>query len=114
MHGASTGPRTAEGLERSRRARWKHALYSAEALAEQKRVRELAGPKSRALETDASRLNRTVSRCTGFIPQFGQFTESRSRKSGPSGAAATNENAPDSLESLRRSLNSPPPKSAHN
>jgi hypothetical protein len=42
MHGgASTGPRTAEGLARSRRARWKHGLYSAEALAEQKRVREL-------------------------------------------------------------------------
>jgi hypothetical protein len=42
MHGgASTGPRTAEGLERSRRARWKHGLYSAETLAEQKRVREL-------------------------------------------------------------------------
>ena len=42
MHGgASTGPRTAEGLERSRRARWKHGLYSAAALAEQKRVREL-------------------------------------------------------------------------
>jgi hypothetical protein len=42
MHGgASTGPRTADGLERSRRARWKHGLYSAEALAEQKRVREL-------------------------------------------------------------------------
>ena len=39
--GASTGPRTAEGLGRSRRARWKHGLYSAEALAEQKRVREL-------------------------------------------------------------------------
>ena len=38
---ASTGPRTAEGLARSRRARWKHGLYSAEALAEQKRVREL-------------------------------------------------------------------------
>jgi hypothetical protein len=42
MHGgASTGPRTAEGLERSRRARWKHGLYSAEALEEQERVREL-------------------------------------------------------------------------
>jgi hypothetical protein len=42
MHGgASTGPRTAAGLARSRRARWKHGLYSAEALAEQKRVREL-------------------------------------------------------------------------
>jgi hypothetical protein len=42
MHGgASTGPRTAEGLARSWRARWKHGLYSAEALAQQKWVREL-------------------------------------------------------------------------
>jgi len=42
MHsGPSTGPRTAEGLERSRRARWKHGQYSAEALAEQERVCEL-------------------------------------------------------------------------
>ena len=42
MHGgASTGPRIAEGLARSRRARWKHGHYSAEALAERKRVREL-------------------------------------------------------------------------
>jgi len=41
MHGgASTGPRTSEGLARTRRARWKHGLYSAEARAEQKRVRE--------------------------------------------------------------------------
>jgi hypothetical protein len=38
---ASTGPRTAEGLARSHRARWKQGLYSAEALAEQKRVRDL-------------------------------------------------------------------------
>jgi hypothetical protein len=42
MHGGvCTGPSTAEGLERSRRARWKHGQYSAVALAEQKRVREL-------------------------------------------------------------------------
>ena len=42
MHGgASTGPRPAEGLARSRRARWKHGLYSAETLAEQERMREL-------------------------------------------------------------------------
>ena len=34
MHGdPSTGPRTAEGLERSRRSRWKHGHYSAEASA---------------------------------------------------------------------------------
>jgi hypothetical protein len=31
MHGGnSTGPRTSDGLERSRRARWKHGAYSAE------------------------------------------------------------------------------------
>ena len=42
MHGgASSGPRTVEGLARSRRARWKHGLYSAESLAEQKLAREL-------------------------------------------------------------------------
>ena len=29
--GASTGPRTAEGLERSRKARWRHGYYSMEA-----------------------------------------------------------------------------------
>jgi hypothetical protein len=32
MHGgASTGPRTPEGLARSRRANWKHGRYSEEA-----------------------------------------------------------------------------------
>ena len=42
MHGgAGTGPRTTEGPARSSRVRWKHGLYSAEALAEQRRVREL-------------------------------------------------------------------------
>ena len=31
LHGGlSTGPRTPEGLERSRRARWKHGAYSRE------------------------------------------------------------------------------------
>jgi hypothetical protein len=35
MHGGlSTGPRTAEGLERSRQARWRHGHYSAQAKAE--------------------------------------------------------------------------------
>ena len=35
MHGGkSTGPRTAAWLERSRRARWRHGHYSAEAKAE--------------------------------------------------------------------------------
>lgn len=34
--GPSTGPRTPEGLERSRRARWKHGRRSAEAIAERR------------------------------------------------------------------------------
>jgi len=37
--GKSTGPRTPEGLERSRRANWKHGHFSREAKAEQSRVR---------------------------------------------------------------------------
>ena len=43
LHGGqSTGPRTAEGLERCRRANWKHGLYSQQALAERHRMRELS------------------------------------------------------------------------
>src|SRR4029077_19840501 len=42
MHGGkSTGPRTPEGLARSRRANWKHGLYSAKAKAERRRFRQL-------------------------------------------------------------------------
>jgi len=33
------GPRTPEGLERSKRARWKHGYYSREAKVERSRVR---------------------------------------------------------------------------
>jgi hypothetical protein len=46
MHGGkSTGPRTPEGLERSRRSNWKHGYYSAKA----KRVRRDARQQSRLL-----------------------------------------------------------------
>lgn len=42
MHGgSSTGPRTAKGLERSRRARWKHGHYSAIAKADRRFIRRL-------------------------------------------------------------------------
>jgi hypothetical protein len=43
LRSASTGPGTLEGLAlaRSRRADWKHGLYSAEVLAEPRRVRDL-------------------------------------------------------------------------
>jgi hypothetical protein len=40
LHGGkSTGPRTREGLERSRRANWKHGHFSREAKAERARLR---------------------------------------------------------------------------
>ena len=43
--GKSTGPRTPEGLERSRRANWKHGYYSREAKAERSRAgRNACGP----------------------------------------------------------------------
>jgi hypothetical protein len=49
MHGGlSTGPRTGEGLERSRRARWKHGRYSQAARAE----RRLEALTKRATRTD--------------------------------------------------------------
>ena len=42
MHGgASTGPRTPEGLARSKRSRFKHGAYSAEFKAELRYVRDL-------------------------------------------------------------------------
>jgi hypothetical protein len=40
--GKSTGPRTPEGLERSKRANWKHGYYSREAKAERQRVKAAA------------------------------------------------------------------------
>ncbi|WP_394893820.1 hypothetical protein ACG873_21575 [Mesorhizobium sp. AaZ16] len=40
MHGGkSTGPRTAEGLERSRKANWRHGYYAAEAKLERMQAR---------------------------------------------------------------------------
>lgn len=42
LHGGkSTGPRTAEGLEKCRRANWKHGFYSQLALAKERQLREL-------------------------------------------------------------------------
>ena len=42
MHGGkSTGPRTPEGLERSRKANYKHGNYSAEAIAERRYISQL-------------------------------------------------------------------------
>jgi hypothetical protein len=66
--GASTGPRTAEGRPRSRRLRWKHGLYSAEVLAERKRVRELLTQSPELLKQMERGLIRWP-RCIGFIPR---------------------------------------------
>ena len=39
MHGGmSTGPRTPQGLERSRKANWKHGWYSAEAISDRRKA----------------------------------------------------------------------------
>jgi len=42
MHGGpSTGPRTPEGMERSRMASWKHGRYSAEAVQRRREARAI-------------------------------------------------------------------------
>ena len=65
LHGGkSTGPRTPEGLERSRRANWKHGHFSREAKAERSRLRaailalrylrySIKGPRGSAALTSA-------------------------------------------------------------
>jgi hypothetical protein len=51
MHGGkSTGPRTPEGLERSRKANFKHGFYSAESMAERKFIRQLLRNSRETLE----------------------------------------------------------------
>ncbi len=40
--GKSTGPRTVEGLERSRKGNWRHGYYSAQAKAERQEARAIA------------------------------------------------------------------------
>ena len=51
MHGGkSTGPRTPEGRERSRRARFKHGRYSAENIARWREVRKLMAQSEDILE----------------------------------------------------------------
>jgi hypothetical protein len=60
LHGGkSTGPRTPEGLERSRKANWKHGHYSREAIAQRREARAtlrmmralLAGAAGMSIET---------------------------------------------------------------
>ncbi len=64
MHGGrSTGPRTPEGLERSRRARWKHGRYSKAAI-EARRTAHWETPEEgkARLEREARRAERQMAR----------------------------------------------------
>jgi hypothetical protein len=66
MHGGlSTGPRTAEGLERSRRARWTHGRYSREAI----RVRRVARANRITLEAAKARIERDDRALRDFLRQ---------------------------------------------
>jgi hypothetical protein len=53
--GLSTGPRTPEGLERSRRANWKHGYYSAEAKAARREARKSVRLFRRLAEAERSK-----------------------------------------------------------
>ncbi len=65
MHGGkSTGPRTPEGLERSRKANLKHGLYSAELLEERKFIRQLLYNSRETLEQVEKNIENSVS--SGF------------------------------------------------
>jgi len=51
LHGGkSTGPKTKEGLERSRKANWKHGHYSMEATTRRKYVNELIRKSKELIE----------------------------------------------------------------
>ena len=58
MHGgASTGPRTPEGLERARKANWKHGMYSTQAKAEQQLYRQLLRESEAVLQSVRNEAN---------------------------------------------------------
>ncbi len=51
MHGGkSTGPRTPEGLARSKKANWKHGNYSAESLAARRYINQLLRDSRETIE----------------------------------------------------------------
>lgn len=54
MHGGkSTGPRTPEGLERSRKANWKHGHYSVESIALRRYISSLLRQSRDTIEKSA-------------------------------------------------------------
>jgi len=63
MHGgASTGPKTAEGLERCRKAPWKHGRRSAAAIAKAKVERRKRDAANRQFKAELKILERLVRR----------------------------------------------------
>jgi len=57
--GKSTGPKTKEGLERSRRANWKHGQYSEEARARRRYITELLRQSRELAERWTDKLGET-------------------------------------------------------
>jgi hypothetical protein len=68
MHGGSSiGPRTAEGLERSRRSRWKHGRYSKAAIEARRMARWETPQEGKArLEREEQRAEQTARRVHGL------------------------------------------------
>jgi hypothetical protein len=64
MHGGlSTGPRTPEGLERSKRARWKHGRFSQEAIESRRRANyETVSQAMARFKRESARRDRSASR----------------------------------------------------
>jgi hypothetical protein len=61
MHGGkSTGPRTPEGLERSRKANWKHGYYSAESINMRRYTRQLLRDSRETLEQVEKKVESSV------------------------------------------------------
>lgn len=61
--GASTGPRTSEGLERCRQAAWKHGRRSAKAIA----LRRVEREKERQLTQDLREMIKALTRDLGRL-----------------------------------------------
>ena len=67
MHGGtSTGPRTLDGLERCRRANWKHGRYSAAAMEQERQLRRMLRQMRGKLEIAQQMAGHESARTTGL------------------------------------------------
>ena len=78
LHGGkSTGPRTVDGLERCRKANWKHGWYSQQSLAERRQVRELMRSSAQLLRELGSEAPGCILGCsTGSLTLVKRFRPS--------------------------------------